>query len=169
MRKKTYKALALALLLALGLAVSAYATPEKSWWPRTTTATTTAATTTDSTGAPTTTDSTTTTSQSTTTSSAKIWSPALNSAWMARYSNVILGVTASGAVAGGTCLISWGDGTSGDAPLVANGSGYSCSATHQYPPNPPGVSYTRPTITVVVADASGLPVSSDSTQIWVLS
>ena len=99
----------------------------------------------------------------------KIWSPALNSAHVGGYSNVILGVIVTGAVAGGTCTISWGDGTPPqEAPLVANGSGYSCSATHQYPANPPGVSYTKYTITVTAVDASAVPVGSDSTQIYML-
>jgi hypothetical protein len=173
MRKKTYRALALGLLLALGLAVSAYATPQKPW-PRTAAtatttttaaATTTAATTTDSTAEATTTVATT---DSTTTSNVKIWSPSMNSAWVGKYSNVILGATVTGAVAGGTCTINWGDGTVGEAPLVTNGSGYSCSATHQYMANPPGVSYTKYTITVTAVDASALPVGSDYTQIYVI-
>jgi hypothetical protein len=161
MRKNIYKALALGLLAALGLAVSAYAMPQKTTWhwkPDTTTAaatTTTAATTTVAT----TTDSTT---QPTTASTVKIWSPSPNQAYQARYSNVILGVIVTGAVAGGTCTIDWGDGTFGAAPLVPNGSDYSCSATHQYQ------SSGRPTIRVAAGYAGLPPVGTDCVSIYVI-
>jgi len=168
MSKKIHMALALALLAALGVAVGASAGAKKWPWPTYSgTTTTAAATTTAATTTVATTDSTTTT-QSATASTVKIWSPILNSAHLGQYSNVILGATVTGAVAGGTCTINWGDGTAGEAPLVTNGSGYSCSATHQYPANPPGVSYLKYTITVTAVDASALPVGSDYTQIYVL-
>jgi hypothetical protein len=182
---KTWKMVALVMLAALGMAASAYGTPQRWWWPMltTTTAATTATTTapagtttvTTVTTVATATDPVTTTVPETTTTAIAIAAPVatasvsitrpLNGMYYSRgSSSVVAGQVVTNAGGTITCTVDWGDGSlprSYPATQVAPGVYQCCPVSHLY------LNAGVFAITLTTS-ANGVPVGFDSVRINVL-